>query len=88
MPSAQPYRRAVRDETSNLLGGVRRRFAIVFSIYDQHGHANFAQLLFLMIVHREFEHLSQTALRRRGMKTILKYGIAFWEKECQVVLKS
>ena len=25
-------------------------------------------------------------LRRRGMKTILKYGIAFWEKECQVVL--
>ena len=26
------------------------------------------------------------ALRRRGMKTILKYGIAFWEKECQVVL--
>ena len=28
------------------------------------------------------------ALRRRGMKTILKYGIAFWEKECQVVLKS
>ena len=27
------------------------------------------------------------ALRRRGMKTILKYGIAFWEKECQVVLK-
>ena len=28
------------------------------------------------------------ALRRRGMKTILKYGIAFWEKECMVVLKS
>ena len=28
------------------------------------------------------------ALRRRGMKTILKYGIAFWEKECQVVLES
>ena len=26
------------------------------------------------------------ALRRRGMKKILKYGIAFWEKECQVVL--
>ena len=26
------------------------------------------------------------ALRRRGMKTILKYGIAFWEKECMVVL--
>ena len=26
------------------------------------------------------------ALRRRGMKSILKYGIAFWEKECQVVL--
>ncbi|HIZ58537.1 MAG TPA: ATP-binding protein [Candidatus Faecalibacterium gallistercoris] len=25
-------------------------------------------------------------LRRRGMKTILKYGIAFWEKECMVVL--
>lgn len=25
-------------------------------------------------------------LRRRGMKKILKYGIAFWEKECQVVL--
>ena len=25
-------------------------------------------------------------LRRRRMKTILKYGIAFWEKECQVVL--
>ena len=25
-------------------------------------------------------------LRRRGMKSILKYGIAFWEKECQVVL--
>ena len=24
-------------------------------------------------------------LRRRGMKTILKYGIAFWEKECMVV---
>ena len=28
------------------------------------------------------------ALRRRGMKTILKYGIAFWEKECQVMLGS
>ena len=28
------------------------------------------------------------ALRRRGMKTILKYGIAFWEKECRVVLGS
>ena len=28
------------------------------------------------------------ALRRRGMKTILKYGVAFWEKECQVVLES
>ena len=28
------------------------------------------------------------ALRRRGMKTILKYSIAFWEKECQVVLES
>ena len=27
------------------------------------------------------------ALRRRGMKSILKYGIAFWEKECQVVLR-
>ena len=26
------------------------------------------------------------ALRRRGMKTILKYGIAFWEKDCMVVL--
>ena len=26
------------------------------------------------------------ALRRRGMKTILKYGIAFWEKEGMVVL--
>ena len=26
------------------------------------------------------------ALRRRGMKSILKYGIAFWEKECMVVL--
>lgn len=26
------------------------------------------------------------ALRRRGMKTILKYGIACWEKECMVVL--
>ena len=26
------------------------------------------------------------ALRRRGMKTILKYGIAFWEKECMVML--
>ena len=26
------------------------------------------------------------ALRRRGMKTILKYGIAFWEKECMVVM--
>ena len=25
-------------------------------------------------------------LRRRGMKSILKYGIAFWEKECMVVL--
>ena len=25
-------------------------------------------------------------LRRRGMKTILKYGIAFWEKDCMVVL--
>ena len=25
-------------------------------------------------------------LRRRGMKSILKYGIAFWEKECIVVL--
>ena len=25
------------------------------------------------------------ALRRRGMKKILKYGIAFWEKECMVV---
>ena len=25
------------------------------------------------------------ALRRRGMKSILKYGIAFWEKECMVV---
>ena len=24
-------------------------------------------------------------LRRRGMKSILKYGIAFWEKECMVV---
>ena len=24
-------------------------------------------------------------LRRRGMKKILKYGIAFWEKECMVV---
>ena len=28
------------------------------------------------------------ALRRRGMKTILKYGIAFWEKECMVVMGS
>ena len=28
------------------------------------------------------------ALRRRGMKTILKYGIAFWEKECHVMLGS
>ena len=28
------------------------------------------------------------ALRRRGMKTILKDGIAFWEKECQVMLGS
>ena len=27
-------------------------------------------------------------LQRRGMKKILKYGIAFWEKECQVVLGS
>ena len=26
------------------------------------------------------------AQRRRGMKTILKYGIAFWEKDCMVVL--
>ena len=25
-------------------------------------------------------------LRRRGMRKILKYGIAFWEKECQVAL--
>ena len=25
-------------------------------------------------------------LQRRGVKKILKYGIAFWEKECQVVL--
>ena len=25
-------------------------------------------------------------LRRRGMRKILKYGIAFWEKECQVML--
>ena len=23
-------------------------------------------------------------LRRRGMKKIIKYGIAFWEKECMV----
>ena len=26
-------------------------------------------------------------LQRRGVKKILKYGIAFWEKECQVVLE-
>ena len=26
-------------------------------------------------------------LRRRGMKKIMKYGIAFWEKECMVVVK-
>ena len=26
-------------------------------------------------------------LRRRGMRKILKYGIAFWEKECQVMLE-
>ena len=25
-------------------------------------------------------------LRRRGMKKILKYGIAFWEKDCAAVL--
>ena len=26
-------------------------------------------------------------MRRRGMKKIMKYGIAFWEKECMVVVK-
>ncbi|HJA24487.1 MAG TPA: PD-(D/E)XK nuclease domain-containing protein, partial [Candidatus Fournierella merdigallinarum] len=25
-------------------------------------------------------------LQRRGMKKILKYGIAFWEKDCMVVM--
>ena len=26
-------------------------------------------------------------LQRQGMKTIIRYGIAFWEKECMVVMK-
>ncbi len=26
-------------------------------------------------------------LRRRGMRKILKYGIAFWERDCRVVVK-
>ena len=25
-------------------------------------------------------------LKRRGMKKIIKYGIAFWEKECMVAM--
>ena len=25
-------------------------------------------------------------LKRRGMKKIIRYGIAFWEKECMVVM--
>ena len=26
-------------------------------------------------------------LQRQGMKTIIRYGIAFWEKECMVVME-
>ena len=25
-------------------------------------------------------------LKRRGVKKIIRYGIAFWEKECMVVM--